>query len=174
MPPIVARLAVDTSTGNHRPDSRSCRLRSSSTMPGSTTQVPLISFDLDQLVQVLAEIHDQRAADGLAGLRGAAPARQHGHALLARNRQRRAHVVVGARDHHAQGLDLVVRGVGGVAPAREAVEQHLALQLLAQALGEAVGDGICFGLQPLRRYCRFDAPRASRLALLRNPPRYAF
>ena len=32
---------------------------------------------LDQLLEVLAEVHDQRAPDRLAGLRGAAPARQH-------------------------------------------------------------------------------------------------
>ncbi len=40
MPPMVARLAVDTSTGNHRPVGLSCRFSSSSTMPGSTMQVP--------------------------------------------------------------------------------------------------------------------------------------
>jgi hypothetical protein len=39
MPPMVARLDVDTSTGNHSPVGRSCRFSSSSTMPGSTTQV---------------------------------------------------------------------------------------------------------------------------------------
>ena len=34
-----------------------------------------------------------------------------------------------ARHDHAQGLDLVVRGVGAVAPARERVEADLALDL---------------------------------------------
>ena len=38
MPPMVAREAVEISTGNHRPCGFSARLRSSSTMPGSTTQ----------------------------------------------------------------------------------------------------------------------------------------
>jgi hypothetical protein len=38
MPPIVAREAVETSTGNHRPCGFSARFSSSSTMPGSTTQ----------------------------------------------------------------------------------------------------------------------------------------
>ena len=38
MPPMVAREAVEMSTGNHRPCGLSSRLRSSSTMPGSTTQ----------------------------------------------------------------------------------------------------------------------------------------
>jgi hypothetical protein len=38
MPPIVAREAVETSTGNHSPWTLSARLSSSSTMPGSTTQ----------------------------------------------------------------------------------------------------------------------------------------
>jgi ABC-type uncharacterized transport system substrate-binding protein len=36
IPPSDAREAVDTSTGNHKPWSLSCRLRSSSTMPGCT------------------------------------------------------------------------------------------------------------------------------------------
>ena len=39
MPPMVAREEVETSTGNHSPVWRSCRFSSSSTMPGSTTQV---------------------------------------------------------------------------------------------------------------------------------------
>ena len=38
MPPMVARDAVDTSTGNHSPCGLSRRLSSSSTMPGSTVQ----------------------------------------------------------------------------------------------------------------------------------------
>ena len=38
MPPMVAREAVEMSTGNHRPCGLSWRLRSSSTMPGSTVQ----------------------------------------------------------------------------------------------------------------------------------------
>jgi len=41
MPPMVAREAVETSTGNHRPCCLSFRLRSSSTIPGSTTQLRL-------------------------------------------------------------------------------------------------------------------------------------
>ena len=41
MPPMVARDAVETSTGNQRPCGFSWRLRSSSTMPGSTRQVRL-------------------------------------------------------------------------------------------------------------------------------------
>ena len=38
MPPIVAREDVEMSTGNHRPWGFSVRFKSSSTMPGSTTQ----------------------------------------------------------------------------------------------------------------------------------------
>lgn len=37
--PMVARDAVETSTGNHRPCLFSCRLRSSSTMPDSSLQI---------------------------------------------------------------------------------------------------------------------------------------
>src|ERR1700686_3122745 len=39
MPPMVAREAVETSTGNHSPCGFSWRFNSSSTMPGCTTHV---------------------------------------------------------------------------------------------------------------------------------------
>ena len=101
----------------------------------------LFRVGFDDSVQVLGEVDHQRAADGLPRLRRAAPARKESYALLAGDLQRRAHVVLRARDHHADRLDLVHRGVGGVAAAREAVEQHLALDVAAQVLGEAMGDG---------------------------------
>ena len=169
----MARLAVDTSTGNHRPGQPQLPVELVEHDAGLHDAGAVDLVDLDQLLQVLAEIDHQRTADRLAGLRGAAAARQQRHALLARNRQRRAHVVVGARHHHAQRLDLVVRRVRGVAPAREAVEQHLALQLAAQALGEPMGDGICFGdyshfsVLPVRRIARKWARPASQSATLR-------
>ena len=66
---------------------------------------------------------------GLAGLRGAAAARRHRHAELARERERRLHVGIGPRHHHGLRLDLIDRGIGAVAPAIERLEQHLALDL---------------------------------------------
>ena len=97
MPPMVAREAVETSTGNHRPCGLSLRLRSSSTMPGSTTQRRPADVEIEQLVQVLRAVDDQRVVDGLPGLRGAAAARQHAHALLARERERALGLRDGAR-----------------------------------------------------------------------------
>ena len=126
--------------GTTGPAAWSCRFSSSSTMPGSTMQVRVDSSTATSRFRCL-EVDDQRPADRLARLRGAAAARQQRHALLARDRQRRAHIVVGSRHHHAHRLDLVVRGVRGVAPAREAVEQHLALQRLAQAVGQGMIGG---------------------------------
>ena len=79
---------------------------------------------------------DQRAADRLAALRGAAAARQHRHALLARDRERRLDVVRVARHDDADRLDLVDRRVGAVAAAREGVEQHLALLRAPQSRRE--------------------------------------
>ena len=77
-------------------------------------------------------VQHQRFADRLARLGGAAAARQHRRALLARDRERRLDIRDRARPHHAYGFDLVDGGVGGVAPALERVEQHLALDLRAQ------------------------------------------
>ena len=39
IPPIVALLEVETSTGNHNPYARRCLFKSSKTIPGSTTQL---------------------------------------------------------------------------------------------------------------------------------------
>ena len=43
MPPMVALLDVETSTGNQRPKGFNCRLSSSSTTPGSTIHVRFFS-----------------------------------------------------------------------------------------------------------------------------------
>jgi len=60
-------------------------------------------------------------------------ARQHRHARVARDGQRRLDVGPGLRHHHAQRHHLVDRGVGGIAPAAEEIEEHLALDVLLQA-----------------------------------------
>ncbi len=144
MPPMVARLDVETSTGNHRPDARSWRFSSSSTMPGSTTQVLApASSDTSRFRCLLksmtrarptvwpdCEVPPPRGSSGTPSSRAIA--------------MRRAHVVDRLGDDDAQRLDLVVRGVGGIAAAAEAVEQHFALQLVAQAAARRCEMGSCF------------------------------
>ena len=88
MPPMVAREEVEMSTGNQRPCGLSRRLSSSSTIPGSTMQRLPGDVELDQLIEIARAVDDQRGIYGLPGLRGAAAARQHADALLARDRQR--------------------------------------------------------------------------------------
>ena len=129
MPPMVAREAVETSTGNHSPCGFSARLRSSSTMPGSTTQRRVLDIDFEHAVEMFRAIDDQRRIHRLPALRGAAAARQHRDALLARDRDRARRIVHGARRHHAERHDLIMGGVGGIAAAGEAVEPHLARDL---------------------------------------------
>ena len=60
-----------------------------------------------------------------------------GMPCLARDRQRGGDVVDGLRHDHAERLDLVDRGVGGVTAAVGAVEQHLAADFAGQALRKA-------------------------------------
>ena len=129
MPPMVARDAVETSTGNHRPWAFSWRLRSSSTMPGSTRARRPATSRSRMRVEMLRAVDDDRMVDGLAGLRRAAAARRHRHALGAADLDRPFRLLHRARHHHAERHDLVVRGVGGVAAAREAVEMHAARDL---------------------------------------------
>ena len=145
MPPMVARLDVDTSTGNHKPIDLSWRFSSSSTMPGSTVQVRGCSIGLDEPVQVFAVVDDQRAAHGLAGLRGAAAARQQRHALLAGDLGGDAHVLGCPRHHHADRLDLVDRGIGRIASTAEGVEQDLALDFPRQPGSQVMVGGVGLG-----------------------------
>ena len=89
------------------------------------------------LGHVLAAIDDEGAVDRLAALRGAAAARQHRHALLARDCQRRGDILSALRHGDAQGLDLVDRRIGRIAPAAEPIEHDLALKLAPEARFEA-------------------------------------
>ena len=121
------------STGNHSPCGLSWRLRSSSTMPGSTVHARVLDVEIEDAREIFRAIDDQRFADGLAGLRRAAAARQDGRALAAGNRYRPIGLLDRARRDHADRHDLVVGGIGCVAAARKTVELNLAGQ---------------FGLQP--------------------------
>ena len=84
--------------------------------------------ELDHLVEIFRAVDDQRRVDGLAALRGAAAARRDRHAFLPRDRNRPTGFLDRARRDHAHRHDLIVRRVGGVAAAAEAVEQDLAGQ----------------------------------------------
>ena len=81
------------------------------------------------MIEIFRAVDDQRGIHGLAGLRGAGAARQHAHALLARERERMLGLFHRARRDHADRHDLIVRRVGGVAPARERIEVHLAQEM---------------------------------------------
>ena len=140
MPPMVAREAVETSTGNHSPCFLSWRLRSSSTMPGSTTQVRFSTSSERMRFRCLEKSTTIPVVDGLAALRGAAAARGDDPALVAGDRKRPQRLVHGPGNHHAERHDLVERGVGRVAAAVEGVEENVARNLA----GEARGKGAVF------------------------------
>ena len=133
MPPIVACALVETSTGYHRPCGFRYAFSWSSTTPGCTATVRASLSNATTWFRCLRVIDDERGADGLPALRGAAAARQHRHALLDRDAERGERVFLGLRHHHADRLDLVDRRVGRIAPARGGVEQHLAPDLAPQA-----------------------------------------
>ncbi len=103
---------------------------------------PRRDVELQDMVEIFRAVDHQRLVDGLAGLRGAAAARQHADALLARQRQRVFGFLDRLRGDHAERHDLVVRGVGGVAAAREGVEAHVAQELRLEAAFEAGKDGV--------------------------------
>ena len=90
---------------------------------------PAVDIQIDNAVEIFRAIDHQRRIHRLPALRGAAAARQNRDALLARNRNRPRRIVHGPRRHHSERHDLIMRGVGGVTPAGEAVEAHIARDL---------------------------------------------
>jgi hypothetical protein len=88
------------------------------------------------MVEIFRTVDDERGVHGLTGLRGAGAARQYAHALLARERERMLGFFHRAWRDHADRHDLVVRGVGGIAPARERIEVHLAQEMRLEPLFE--------------------------------------
>ena len=87
---------------------------------------PLLRREGGDAVEVPGGVDDEAGADRLAALGGAGPAREHRHAGVAGDLDGAPDVGGVAGHDHAQGRDLVVRGVGAVAPAGEGVEVHLA------------------------------------------------
>ena len=154
MPPERGLRCVDTSTGKPQPVRPELGVEPSSTIPGCTTTSRTCNIELDDAVQIFRVVDDQRRADGLAALGSARPARQDRHARLHGDLQRDAGGFLGARYDHAHRLDLVDRRVGAVAPAAESIEQHLAVDLGAQAPLERRGGAPCGARMKLNRYCR--------------------
>ena len=133
MPPIVAREEVEISTGNHSPCGFELAVEFIEHDAGLDRAARALDVEIEDAGQVFRAVDHQRVADGLPGLRGAAAARQHADAFAAGNADRPFGFLDGARGDHADRHDLVMRGVGGIAAAGEAVELHLPAQ---------------FGLQP--------------------------
>ena len=129
MPPMVAREAVEMSTGNHRPCGLSRRLSSSSTMPGSTTQRRPATSSSTTWSRYFEQSTISDELMVWPHCEVPPPRGVHADALLARERDRALGFLDRARRDHAERHDLVVRGVGGVAAAGEAVELHVAQQL---------------------------------------------
>ena len=99
-------------------------------------------------VRYLEQSTTSDCADRLPGLRGAAAARQHGRAFAAGNADRPFGFFYRARRDDADRLDLVMRGVGRVAAAGEAVEPDFAAQIGLKPPFQA-GHYHCHGIGPV-------------------------
>ncbi len=129
---MVAREAVEMSTGNHSPWGFSSRLRSSSTMPGSTTQrlpatsssmSPVRCFEQSMTSEALTvcphcEVPPPRGSTLTPSVRAIAIARSASATVCGTTTP--------------SGIDLIMRRVGRIAAAAEAVEQHVATDLRSE------------------------------------------
>ena len=88
-----------------------------------------LDVEIEDAGEILRAVDDQRFADRLPGLRRSAAPRQHADAFGAGDAYRPFGFFYRARGDHADRHDLVVRGVGGIAAARKAVEMHVPAQL---------------------------------------------
>ncbi len=79
---------------------------------------PRLDVEVEDAGQVFRAVDHQRFADGLAGLRRAAAARQHRDALGPGNRYRPISFFYGARGDHAHRRDLIMGRIGGVTATR--------------------------------------------------------
>ena len=88
MPPMVAREAVEMSTGNHSPCGLSRRLSSSSTMPGSTTQRRPATSSSSTWSRYFEQSMTSEELTVWPACEVPPPRGSHAHALLARERER--------------------------------------------------------------------------------------
>ena len=79
---------------------------------GLDCHAPVLDVEIQDAREVLRAIDDERFADGLAGLRRAAAARQDGRPLAAGNRYCAISLLDRARRDHAHRHDLIVGGIG--------------------------------------------------------------
>ena len=90
-----------------------------------------IGVDLKHVAEIFRAVEDQGSIDRLAALTGAAAAGQDRDIALACDRHCGRDILDRARHENADRLDLVNGGVGRIAAAIGAREQHLAPRLAA-------------------------------------------
>ena len=88
-----------------------------------------LDVEIEDAREIFRAIDDQRIADRLSGLRGAAAARQHLHAFGARDLDGLFGYLDGFRRDHTGRHDLIVRCIGRVAAAGEGIEPDIPAQL---------------------------------------------
>ena len=98
-----------------------------------------LGIELDDAVQVLGEVDDDRDVAALAGEARAAAARQHRHVTARARGDRRDDIVDALRHDDADRHLPVVRRVGRIQGAAAVVEAHLARDRAAKLVGERAG-----------------------------------
>ena len=96
----------------------------------------VLPVDLQQPVAVLRPVQNHRGVGAFAGEAGPAAAGQHRGVVAPAHLDRGHRGFDRTRHHHAERDLPVVRGIGGVRPARSGVEAHLAVDGGGQVAGE--------------------------------------
>jgi len=118
---VLFELRIELIEDDARLDNRGCRHR----------------VDVKDPPEMLADVDDQRSARCLTALTGTRSARQDRDLQVTRDRESLRNIPLRRRDEHAQGQNLIDRGVGRVAPSRSAIKQDASAGFFAQAAFEA-------------------------------------
>ena len=138
MPPTVARLAVEMSGAKRSPSWTQRGVQLVEHDARLDARPPLRHVHLEQPVEVLRGVHDDAAADGLTRLGGAAAPHRQRAAMTAAGGHRTHDVFARLDHHHAERLDLIDAGIGGIERTGDRVEPHLALDLALELAPERV------------------------------------
>ena len=132
MPPIVARDAVEMSTGNHSPFGLQPAIEFVQYDAGLDPTAPPLRIERQDLGKPFRTINDQRRIHRLPALRGSSSSRQNGNVAQPCDAQGSRRLFDRARNDDPEWSYLIGRGVGRITAPREGVEQNFADAFPAQ------------------------------------------
>ena len=139
MPPRVARLLLEVSGPQTEPVRPQVVVQMILYDPRLNTHPLLFGVQLDHTAHVLGEVDVNSVSDGLARKACGSASRQDRDLVARGDPADRCYVLLMLGDHNTDRLNLPDAGIGAVEDLRVLVEADLALDFLAELIGEIGG-----------------------------------